>query len=54
MTPQDELIKDVANTYSEWIEHVGDRAPQLMIHLLASLLVKERKENEYLKKISYR
>lgn len=52
MTPQQQLVNELAVKYSEWIEHVGEKAPQLMIHLLASLLIKEKEENEYLKKTS--
>ena len=54
MSPQQAIIEDVAERYSEWLEHAGDDAPQLMIHLLASLLVKEKEIVSYYRKITAR
>lgn len=47
MTPET-LIKETHIKYSEWFEVAGEKSPQLMIHILASLLIKEKNENYYL------
>lgn len=53
MTPQELLLLQVASRYSEWLEHAGDQSQHVMIQILAGLLLREKMENEYLKKISF-
>ena len=46
----DKIIIDLQLKYGEWLEMAGDKSSALMIHILASLLIKEREENSFLKK----
>ena len=47
MTKQEELIGSIETTYAEWLEHAGEQRDKVMIHILASLLLKEKKETDF-------
>ncbi len=48
-----ELLNELREKYSEYIEMAGENSPALMNQILASLLFKEIEEKEYYKKIAY-
>ena len=50
MTSQD-IISEVNDKYSEWLEMAGDNSPALLTDILASMLLKERENNELLSKM---
>jgi len=39
------IIQEMADQYGEWLEMAGDKAPALMIHILAKKLLQERELN---------
>ncbi len=49
MTPEKIIIEAYAK-YGEWLEIAGEKSPQLMINILASMLIKEREQNAYLQR----
>jgi len=49
MTPE-QIIKDVQEKYGEYIEMAEDHSATTC-NILACLLIKERKDNEYYKKL---
>ena len=46
----EQLISELSDKYGEWFETYQEQAPDLMIRLLASLLIREREENYCLKR----
>ncbi|MEK6880025.1 MAG: hypothetical protein AABY22_10475 [Nanoarchaeota archaeon] len=47
---QNELLLEIYEKYGEWLEHAGENAPALFYHILATIIINERQNNEYLKK----
>ncbi len=47
---EDQLLNEIINKYSEWLETAGENAPALLTNILVSLLAKSRSENEYYQK----
>lgn len=51
MSKQEKLINELSEQYAEWLEHAEDGAEGVLIHILASLLIKERNEKNQAKAI---
>lgn len=51
MSP-DQLVSDVIEKYSEWLE-MSDDASNMLIDILASLLIKEIELKEHYKKVAH-
>lgn len=50
MTPEQQLINDISNTYQEWIEMCREEdIPALMLGIMSKMLIKERELNKYYK-----
>ena len=47
---QNELVLELQDKFGEWLEVAGENSPALMIHILSTLLIKEREQTSYLKR----
>jgi hypothetical protein len=45
------LVDQVTEKYSEWLDHAGEKAPALLIGILAKMLIKEQEQTKYYKKL---
>jgi hypothetical protein len=48
------LRDSIAETYSEWLEMAGEQSPDVLVNILSSLLLSEKKENAYIRKMNFR
>lgn len=46
-----ELLNELSSKYGEWLEMAGEGSPVLMNQILANILLRERSEKEFYKKI---
>lgn len=49
----EEILDELIEKYGEWLEMAGDNAPNLLIEIMSKLLLQEREEKEFYKKVAY-
>jgi len=47
---QIDIINEIENRFGEWLEHAGEKSPELLVHLLCTMVIKERELNLYYKR----
>jgi hypothetical protein len=45
------LVNKITEKYSEWLENAGEKAPVLLIGILAEMLIIEQDNTKYYKKL---
>ncbi len=52
MTPQS-LIQEIQEKYSEWLEMTEDNPQEMLLGIMAKLLLIERQDKEFYKKVAH-
>lgn len=46
----DEIMNEIKEKYSEWLEYAGEESPALIMKILCYMVMQEREQNNFLKK----